>query len=60
MTIATPHGPARIDSRYSAEQNARVAASRWSLWIVVSPSGEFCTVKPRDAARLESAGYRIL
>lgn len=46
------------------EANARAAAARWNLWIVMGDATddgvEFWTVKPRDAARLEKAGYEIL
>jgi hypothetical protein len=58
--INTPSGTVIVDGVYSDEQNARTAAARWSLWVVMGDVGQYLTVKPRDAARLERAGYEIL
>jgi hypothetical protein len=57
--IQTKQGAVKIDGVYSDESAARSAASRWNLWLVLGDEDQFWTVKPRDAARLERAGYSI-
>ena len=60
MQITTARGKVRIDGVYFVPEHAATAAHRWSLWIVRGDNGALWTVKPRDAARLEAAGYTIL
>lgn len=60
MTITTARGTVKVDGVYAAEANAAAAATRWGLWIVLGDVGQYWTVTPRDAARLETAGYEIL
>lgn len=60
MTITTARGKVRVDGVYYVPEYAATAARRWSLWIVKGDNGALWTVKPRDAARLEDAGYTIV
>jgi voltage-gated potassium channel Kch len=61
--IKTAQGTVKVDGVYTSEASARAAAARWNLWIVMGDATddgvELWTVKPRDAARLEKAGYEI-
>ena len=60
MKVATALGTVRIDGVYAVQSAAETAAKRWNLWTVLGDAGAYWTVKPRDAARLEAAGYEIL
>jgi len=49
-----------VVARFNTESNARYAANRDGLWTVMGDVGEFWNVTPRDARRLERAGYEVM
>lgn len=57
--IKTPQGNVTI-ARFNTESVARFAAIRDGMWTVMGDVGEFWNVTPRDARRLERAGYELL
>lgn len=57
--IKTPQGNVTI-ARYNTESVARRAAERDGLWTILGDACEYWNVTPRDARRLERAGYELL
>ena len=57
--IRTPEGKVVI-ARYNTFANASFAANRDGLWTVMGDVGELWNVTPRDARRLERAGYEVM
>lgn len=49
-----------VIARFNTESVARFAAIRDGMWTVMGDVGEYWNVTPRDARRLERAGYELL
>lgn len=57
--IQTPEGKVVV-VRYTVEALAKSAAARENLWTVMGDVGQYWNVTPRNACRLERAGYEVM